>query len=178
MREDEIIPGAIFTVPVEQEVCAGVIIGTTTESVRTLVFGRISSLPGELKYPLQFPAMRNFKKKEICTYDFARELKLYRKSFCPSDAVTMVAVDITQYLLRGGTLENYGWWHAPVSKEYFLLLWTMLHGHFPGCVKKPPREIRDGNVVFQVYYTSFGKPYIITMFADEGGENEQSEEGC
>ncbi len=179
MREkDRIKPGDIFISDDENSIVhVGVIIGIEFGDTiaRTLVFGRI---PDESGVKLrQFPAYENFKMKDVRAYDFSRERNFYRQNSWPEDSLALTDIDIAQHLLGKGTIENYKW-SGSVCNEHFLLVQAVLHGYFPGCVKAPPEKMEIGNMVLMMYYTTYGKPYVVTMFRGEEDLAQQHEEGC
>ncbi len=153
-------PGDIFYIA-GSITCLGVVVGMGISHMSVIILGTL-----EENKNTQFPMLKEVEYSDtIHPYGFGGEINLCKQGFS-GDSRVLADVDIVQHLLNGGTLENYELWGS-TSKEYFILLWATLRGHFPGRVKKLPKKIECGNVLLWVYYTAYGKPYVVTMFCGE-----------
>ncbi len=167
----EIKPGDIFYIA-GSITCLGVVVGMGISHMRVIILGTLEENKNN-----QFPMLKEIEYSDtIHPYGFEGEINLCKQGFS-GDSRVLEDVDVVQHLLGGGVLEDYMWWGS-TSKEYFLLLWAMLRGYFPGRVKKPPKKIECGNVLLWVYYTAYGKPYVVTMFRGEEDLAQQHGEGC
>ncbi len=156
----------------------GIAIDVDGKRVETLVLGSLTPIIPDVfrrREAFPFPSYRKVWVQDVHLYQFKKEIDLCKylassydevpdlvtESFQINNKRALVCLDAARHIMIGGGIKTYRKWE-PFADEHFLLLWAVLHRHFPERAQRPPEEWTppEGEECFHIYANGHDVPFV------------------